>query len=82
MVREQRNDSMPEAISEKENQMEEENSLVGIWKLASWEAQTAEGNTVHPFGENAAGWINMETDGRSGCQKQKDLLRRTHEAHL
>jgi len=43
--------------------MEAENSLVGTWKLVSWEAQTAEGNTVHPFGENAAGWIMYDGEG-------------------
>ena len=43
--------------------MAAENSFVGMWKLVSWEAQTPEGNSVHPFGEDAAGWIMYDGKG-------------------
>ena len=49
---------------EEGDRMESGNPFVGTWILVSWEAQTAEGNTVYPFGEDAAGWI-MYDGGRN-----------------
>jgi hypothetical protein len=38
-------------------------SFVATWILVSWEAHTPEGDTVHPFGEDAAGRIMYDGEG-------------------
>ena len=40
-----------------------DNRFVGTWRLVSWEAETRDGQRVHPFGEDAEGWIMYDASG-------------------
>lgn len=52
-----------ETTPEKKDRMETRNPFVGTWALVSWEAQTEKGDTEHPFGKDAAGWIMYDGEG-------------------
>ncbi|NER25381.1 MAG: lipocalin-like domain-containing protein [Symploca sp. SIO1C2] len=52
--------------------MEFGNLFVGTWILMSWEAQTAEGKTIYPFGEDATGWLMYDGEGNMSV----NLMRR------
>ena len=38
-------------------------SLIGTWALVSWEFRDADGNSSHPFGKNASGYLTYTSDG-------------------
>jgi len=40
-----------------------ERTLVGTWRLLSWEARAADGTVTHPFGEQAFGYAVYTADG-------------------
>ena len=40
-----------------------QNSIVGTWKLVSWENRTADGQVSYPFGKDAIGSILYSADG-------------------
>ena len=39
------------------------NPLVGTWLLTAWENRTADGDIIHPLGEDASGYIAYNDDG-------------------
>ncbi|MBW1759484.1 MAG: lipocalin-like domain-containing protein, partial [Deltaproteobacteria bacterium] len=41
----------------------EKNHLVGIWRLASWENRSKDGQVTYPFGQDAVGYITYIEDG-------------------
>lgn len=43
-------------------------SLVGTWRLVSFEVLDAEGRRAFPFGEDAVGFITYTADGRMAVQ--------------
>ena len=43
-------------------------SLVGTWRLVSFEVLDAEGRRAYPFGEDAVGFITYTADGRMAVQ--------------
>lgn len=43
-------------------------SIVGAWKLISFEIQKADGQVIYPFGENAQGSIIYTQSGRFAAQ--------------
>lgn len=47
-------------------------SIVGAWKLVTFEFRTADGNIIYPFGERARGTIIYTESGRYSAQ----LIRR------
>ncbi|MBT5773514.1 MAG: hypothetical protein HOH95_03960 [Dehalococcoidia bacterium] len=48
--------------------MTEDQSLVGAWRLVSYEAQSPEGVEVFPFGVGATGMIIWDADGSFSAQ--------------
>ncbi len=48
--------------------MAEGRSLVGAWRLVSYEARSADGVEVFPFGVGATGMIIWDTDGSFSAQ--------------
>lgn len=45
-----------------------EQSLVGTWRLLSFEVQDEDGSVTHPFGRDAVGFITYTADGRMAVQ--------------
>jgi hypothetical protein len=43
-------------------------SFVGTWTLVSWTAETADGQTSYPFGQDALGRISYDEAGRMSVQ--------------
>lgn len=41
----------------------EDNSIVGTWRLISWEMHDADGEVTYPLGRDAVGHINYTPDG-------------------
>ena len=39
------------------------NNFVGTWKLVSWETQSTDAQTIHPFGKNPIGYITYTENG-------------------
>jgi hypothetical protein len=46
------------------DQANERGTLVGAWRLASWENQAADGQATYPMGTDALGYLIYATDGR------------------
>jgi hypothetical protein len=40
------------------------NSLVGTWRLVSWELRDDDGHVSYPFGRDALGYLTFTDDGR------------------
>ena len=45
-----------------------ENPLVGAWKLVSYQYNTEDGEAVHPYGRDPAGYIMYTADGYMSVQ--------------
>ena len=43
-------------------------SLIGAWRLISWEARAPDGTITHPFGQDALGSIIYSADGQMAAQ--------------
>ncbi len=43
--------------------MSDADSLVGTWKLVSWEVTQADGRIHHPYGRNVVGYLIYSADG-------------------
>ena len=43
-------------------------SLIGTWRLVSFEVRDAQGRIAYPFGEDAGGFITYTADGRMAVQ--------------
>ena len=43
--------------------MQGEHPLIGSWKLDAFELQTADGRTVHPYGQDLKGYLFYNADG-------------------
>jgi hypothetical protein len=43
--------------------MQSEHPLIGSWKLDAFELQTADGKTVHPYGQDLTGYLFYNADG-------------------
>ena len=50
------------------DQVTEEPTLIGAWRLVSWQNTDATGQTSHPFGENPGGQIIYTESGRMSAQ--------------
>ena len=48
--------------------MRQERSLIGAWRLASYEARLSDGTEVFPLGVGAAGMIIWDSDGAFSAQ--------------
>ena len=44
------------------------NKFIGMWKLVNFELKDLNGNTLHPFGENATGICIIEKNGYLSAQ--------------
>jgi Lipocalin-like domain len=45
-------------------QVHAHDTLVGAWRLVSWENQAADGQVTHPMGADALGYVIYTDDGR------------------
>ena len=48
-----------------------EQSLVGTWRLCSYQAQDEDGNVTYPFGQDAVGFLIYTPDGHVAAQLGK-----------
>ena len=46
------------------NDRQEHSTLVGAWRLLSWENQAADGQVTYPMGTDALGYLLYTADGR------------------
>lgn len=55
-------------VDDERNDRVSEQSLVGTWRLVSFQTQDEDGNISHPFGHDVVGFITYTSDGHMAVQ--------------